>query len=267
MSNRGRPLVPMIVVPDDMCGPAMAALPPAQRAFVAAKVHFGCSNAEAARKAGYSKNQPADAKVTGYQLAHQENIQAAIIEESRKVICSEGPRSIQTLVAIRDDKTKDAKDRLKAAIELLNRGGLNAVSEHHLTVEHKMTDAQKDQRILALCQELGIPQTEARKMLIAPDVIDAEFAEVPPAAPVTEKQAARRARLPRDNELRRKRQKMTPENLAAHKKAMRETRRATAKVRYAQAQQPRQTDIEEFIAGQADDDFSFDPVRDGMTNE
>ena len=249
--SAGRTIVPMIVVPDDGCGPAMAALSPAQRAFVVAKVHFGCSNAEAARRAGYSKAKPGDAKVTAYRLAHTDEIQAAIIEESRKVISSEGPRSIKTLVDIRDDKTKEAKDRIKAAIELLNRGGLNAVSEHHLTVEHHMTDAQKDQRILALCQELGLPETAARKLLIAPDTIDAEFTEVEPEK--TPEQIERAKRFARDNELRRLRSTMTPEELAAHKQKMRDNRRAELKARYERAQGARQTDIEEFIDAQTDD--------------
>ncbi len=178
--SAGRPLVPIIVVPDESCGPVMAALSPAQRAFVVAKVHFGCSNAEAARRAGYSKDKLQHAKVTAYRLAHSEGVQAAIIEESRKVVCGEGPKSVRTLVEIRDDKTKEPKDRIKAAIELLNRGGLSAVSEHHMVVEHTMTDAQRDQRILALCQELGLPDMEARKLLIAPDAIEAEFSEVEP---------------------------------------------------------------------------------------
>jgi len=243
--STGRTLVPMIVVPDDGCGPAMAALSPAQRAFVVAKVHFGCSNAEAARRAGYSKTKPGDAKVTAYRLAHTDQIQAAITEECRKVISSEGPRSIKTLVDIRDDKAKEAKDRIKAAIELLNRGGLNAVSEHHLTVEHQMTDAQKDQRILALCQELGLPETAARKLLIAPDAIDAEFSEVEPEK--TPEQIERAERYDRDNELRRLRNTMTPEELAAHKRKMREEHRAEMKVRYDEAQDACQTDIEEFI--------------------
>jgi hypothetical protein len=220
----------MIVVPEEGCGPAMLALTPAQRAFVVAKVHFGCTNAEAARRAGYSKSQPSDAKVTAYRLAHSENIIAAIVEESRKVMAGEGPRSIKTLVEIRDSKSGEAKDRIKAAIELLNRGGLNAVSEHHHVVEHTMTDAQKDRRILELAKELGLPDTEARKLLIAPEAVDAEFTEVEPP------NVGRTSRRERENELRRQREAMTPGQLSAHKREMRKARRAKAKERYAEAQ-------------------------------
>jgi len=235
--NSGRPLVPMIVVPDDGLGPAMLALSPAQRAFVYARVHFGCNNADAARRAGYSREKPHNAKVTAYGLAHSESIIAAIVEESRKVLVGEGPRSIRTLVEIRDDKAKEPKDRLKAAVELLNRGGLNAVSEHHLTVEHHdMTDAQKDARILALARELGLPDAAARKMLISPDVIDAEFEDVP--AEKTPEQAARAERYQRTNERdkRRERDAMTPDQRAARSKELRDQRRADAKARYLEAQ-------------------------------
>jgi hypothetical protein len=235
-----RPLQPMILVPLEGCGPAMAALSPAQRAFVVAKVHYGCNNAEAARRAGYSKNQPEDAKVTAYRLAHNDTVQAAIIEESRKLMAGEGPRSIKTLVAIRDDRGKEAKDRIKAAVELLNRGGLQAISEHHLTVEHQMTDAQKDQRILALCRELGLPDADARKMLIAPEVLDAEFEEVGPEK--TPEQAARAERYERtdEREQQRARRAMSPEELAAHKQATRADHAAAMKTRYAEAQQSRE---------------------------
>ncbi len=233
--STGRPLVPMIVVPDEGCGPAMLSLSPAQRAFVVAKVHFGCKNAEAARRAGYSKNKPGDAKVTAYRLAHSDEVQAAIIEESRKVISSEGPRSIRTLVEIRDDRAKEPKDRIKAAIELLNRGGLNAVSEHHLTVEHQMTDAEKDRRILALCQELGLPDTAARKMLIAPDAIDAEFTEVPPKTPEEIERAERYART-NEVEKQRIRRAMSPDELAEHKQETLAERSERMKARYAEAQ-------------------------------
>jgi hypothetical protein len=234
--SAGRTLVPLIVVPDEGCGPAMLVLSPPQRAFVFAKVHFGCKNAEAARRAGYSKNHPEDAKVTAYRLAHSDEVQVAIIEESRKIMSSEGPRSIKTLVDIRDDQRKEAKDRIKAAIELLNRGGLNAVSEHHLTVEHQMTDAQKDQRILALCLELGLPEASARKLLIAPNAIDGEFTEVEPDK--TPEELARAERYARTNEREKQhaRRALTPEELAEHKQETLAERSARMKVRYADAQ-------------------------------
>jgi hypothetical protein len=154
-------------------------------------------------------------------------------------MAGEGPRSIRTLVAIRDDRSKEAKDRIKAAVELLNRGGLQAVSEHHLTVEHHMTDAQKDQRILALCNELGLPEAAARKMLIAPEVLDAEFEEVPEPTPEQAERAERYQRI-NEGEKQAARRAMSPEEREAHKAATREAHAASMKLRYAEAQQSRE---------------------------
>jgi hypothetical protein len=250
--SAGRTLVPLIIVPDEGCGPAMFALSPPMRAFVVAKVHFGCNNAEAARRAGYSKNHPADARIQAYRLAHSDEVQAAIIEESRKVMCAEGPRSIRTLVTIRDNPKEEAKDRIKAALELLNRGGLNAVSEHHLTVEHTMTDAQKDRRIIELCRELGVPEIEARKMLVAPDAIDAEFTEVTPEPERTPEQQRRHDTYERTGEREKQaaRRAMSPEELAAHKQRTREQSSAERKARYAAARAapPSSDGIEDLLA-------------------
>jgi hypothetical protein len=150
-------------------------------------------------------------------------------------MAGEGPRSIHTLVTIRDDKSKEAKDRIKAAIELLNRGGLQAVSEHHLKVEHHMTDAQKDQRILALCGELGLPEADARRLLLQPEVLDAEFEEVRPEK--TPDQAARAERYQETGEREKQaaRRAMSPEELAAHKQATRRAHAVAMKARYEEA--------------------------------
>jgi hypothetical protein len=176
----------MIDTDETGLGPAMASLNPMQRAFVAAKVHTGADNSKAARAAGYSIEH---AKRSGYRLAHDDRVQAAILEEGRKLMRSEGARSIQTLVAIRDDKGADAKDRIKCAVELLNRSGFHAVSEHHLNVEHRLSETEQDRRILALAAELGLPETEAQKLLIAPAEFQKnatgvyELAPIEPAEP------------------------------------------------------------------------------------
>lgn len=254
MSNLDRPMVPAVQLSVEGLGPAMLALNPGMRAFVYAKVFRGLNNTQAAAAAGYAHGRDS-LKVRGYQLAHDDRVQAAILEEGQKLMRAEGPRSILTLVQIRDDKNADKKDRLKAAVELLNRSGFSAVTQHNIEVTHHLTDEQKDRRILELCRELGIEQSEARKMLIAPDVVDAEFSEVEPAevqGPPTESQAYRRARAPQENELRRERYRMTPEELAAHKKAMRKKRRKEAKVKYQAAQKPAPAPI-------ADDPFAVGP--------
>src|ERR1019366_4030555 len=129
-------IVPLITIPDaEDCGPAMFALASdAERAWVIAKVETGCSNGDAARLAGYCADNPSldNLKSTGYAIAHRQRIQDALLEVSRKLMRSQGPRSILTLARIRDDKAAENKDRIKAAVELLNRAGISAVQESHL---------------------------------------------------------------------------------------------------------------------------------------
>jgi hypothetical protein len=143
-------------------GPAMSALNPQRRLFVIAKVHLGLNDQRAGKFAGYT------AITTAWRVAHSEDVQLAIEEEGKKLLRSQGAASIRTVVEIRDDKRLDARDRLKAAIELMNRAGFHAISESHSVVEHKISESQMDKRILALAAELGMGEEEAKRMLIAP---------------------------------------------------------------------------------------------------
>ena len=117
---------PPVSLDEDDLGPAMRALTPQRRAFVIGKVHSGLTDLAAARAAGFR-----DPNRYAWHVAHNEGVQDAILEEGRKLMRSHGPKSILTLVEIRDNTELNAKDRLKAAIELLNRSGFHAVSEHH----------------------------------------------------------------------------------------------------------------------------------------
>src|SRR5207248_4437927 len=82
---------------------------------------------------------------------------------------SEGPRSILTLVEVRDDKAAAPRDRIKAATELLNRAGMSAVSEHHHFVDHQLSESEQDKRILQLAKELGLDEANAMRLLVSPD--------------------------------------------------------------------------------------------------
>ena len=159
----------VLLLNDSDLGPAMAALNERQRDYVRGKVFLGLDNAAAARAAGYSiATKSGTGHKTPWWLAHHPGVQDAILEESRKLLRSEGPRSIHTLVQIRDTADAAPRDRIKAAVELLNRAGMNAITETHHTVTHQLSEAEQDKRILALCAELGVAESEARKMLVAP---------------------------------------------------------------------------------------------------
>jgi phage terminase small subunit len=237
-----REIVPKIQVPTEGLGPCMLAINPAQRAYVVARVFEGLNQARAAEAAGYSADTPDVAKSTGYRLEHDERIQAAIAEECRKLVRSEGANSIRALVRVRDDPKAKHTDVVKAAEAILDRSGLGAVSQHHHLVEHRLTEEQQDQRILALATELGLDKASAQKLLIDPSkaIVDAEFEEVAPD-PARE----------RENELRRERQSLTPGQLAARKRQDRERRSAEGKAKRAAAAEAArsgaQTDIEDFL--------------------
>lgn len=196
-------------------GPAMAALTPLQRSYVTAKVFLGLEDSNAARAAGYAESV---AGHMAHEIARREDVQAAILEEGRKLMRTQGPKSILALVEIRDDKTAKGADRIKAAIELLNRSGFHAVSETHQHTHVHMSEAEQDRRILALCADLGMSPDEAKKMLIAPADMqrnaDGVF-ELPAAEPAElsadPRQVAKR-------ETRRRRVDMTLEEIEADKR-------------------------------------------------
>jgi hypothetical protein len=215
-------------------GPAMAALTPLQRGFVLAKVYLGLNDVEAARAAGYA---PSTAKDQAYLIAHNEGVQAAILDASKALLRGgEGARSLRVMIALRDDRTVKADTRLRAAEMIANRAGLHTTTEHHLEVRHHLSEAEMDRRILALAAELGMGPDEAQKMLIAPAEMQCNAAGVfelaePPHDPTPAALSMR--------ELRRRRTGMTPEEIAADKARVPVERSDRLKREYAAA-----TDVE-----------------------
>ena len=240
MSHNSRAMVPNITFDEADLGPAMLACNPGERAAVYNKVEFGLNNTDAVAAANYSGSRDV-LKSTAHAVFSRQRVQDAILEMSRKLMRAEGPRSIKTLVEIRDNKSIKPEVRAKAAVELLNRAGMNAVSESHLTVTHELSEADLDRKILRLCADLQIPENIARKMLISPadmdknaSAIDAEFEEVAP--PISPEQQARRDHA---NEMRRKVRAMSPEELAVHKAKQRAEKSERAKAKRAAAEAER----------------------------
>ena len=233
-----QPLIPM--PPQASFGPAMMALPTdAQRAFVIGLVIYGLSQIEAGRQAGFSARSPHALDVQSSRLAHDDRIQAAILEEGQRLMRTQGPKSIHTLVAIRDSKTASDKDRMAAAKDLLDRSGFHAISEQKVSVEHSLSDAEVDRRLAAIFAARGLDPAEGAKLLSDPakgkDIIDAEYSEVEPARePTPEEIAAQRVR-DHENEMRNRRRAMSPEELAAHKAQKRQERSERAKLKHQAA--------------------------------
>jgi hypothetical protein len=149
-------------------GPALASLTPKQRAFALAYV-AGATQAEAVRAAGYSTANETVISVAGTRLAHHPRIQAALHEEAFKMIRSSGPKAIITLQSLAFDAAVKPRDRITAALALLDRGGLGATTQHRVDVfKHEPSRAEVRARLAAACDELGFtPEMKARAMRIS----------------------------------------------------------------------------------------------------
>lgn len=156
-------------------GPALEALPPMQQAFVLALVTLGCTQSKAAEIAGY-QGGPNTFKSKGWALAHDPRVQAAILEQSQKLIRAHAPMALNVVVDLARSANIDPRVRLKAALELLNRSGLHAQTEHKLTVEHHKSDREQMERVVMLAKQLGM---DPMKLLgSAANAVDAEFTVV-----------------------------------------------------------------------------------------
>ncbi len=157
---------------------AIDALPPLQAAWVRAKVERGCSNTEAARLAGYDAT-PDSLKTIGYRLSHEKRVRLALFEECQLALHTSSAVAVRVLEEMAGNPEVEAKDRIRASVEILNRSGLHAMSEHKVTVDSPRSRKEIVASIINLCAKSGL---DAAKMLGVDKaaVTDAEFVEVTP---------------------------------------------------------------------------------------
>ena len=108
-------------------GPAMAALAPKDREFVEAFVDL-----RSYKVAGAAFGMSG---VDAWELAHTPKVQAAILEVARKTMRAGTASATKLLLETVEDTGASLKDRLKAALAVLDRGGIPAVSERRLEVD------------------------------------------------------------------------------------------------------------------------------------
>lgn len=143
-------------IAQESLGPAMQKLTPMQRAFVRAFLDNGGRNqTQAALDAGYS-NASEGAKVVGHHLAHNPKIQEAMLEVSKQRIRTSGVAAVSYLAECVTNDGLPPRDRMKAALALMDRQGLHAFTEHKTTVEHTMDEADMITKIERLSEKLGI---------------------------------------------------------------------------------------------------------------
>ena len=159
-------------------GPAMRALRnDRQRLFVIILVQTGCSTADAAKHAGYSASSQNVLASKGWQLAHDERIQAALREEGLKALRASSVAGITILSEIARNPNEAARDRISAVKEIMSRGGFGAVSEHTLNVVHR-SEQEVDAELMAVAKELGMSDEATAKLLGRPVVRKREATDI-----------------------------------------------------------------------------------------
>jgi hypothetical protein len=171
-------------IEDADIGPAMRALNDRQRAFVRAVITLGSggiqNNAKAAEIAGYSGSTRGVLKDTGWRLANDARIQAALLEEARRTVnVAAAVVATPVVISIAMDKSVKPQDRLRAAEMLFNRGGMPALTEQKITVEHGPSNERMEMLARKLADELGIdPARLVGVNRSASAAIEAEYTEV-----------------------------------------------------------------------------------------
>ena len=148
------------IVADGDYGPAMAALDGRQRAFVVEVISQGKKRnlAQAARSAGYSEH-PGTSRLMGHELLHRPYIIAALHEESRRRFTLAGWLGVLNLIGIAENE--EHPEYYKASVQLADRFGYGAITEHKVTVDHTdLTGQAILERIRALAAKHGLDQAK-----------------------------------------------------------------------------------------------------------
>jgi hypothetical protein len=190
-------------------GPAMRALSGWHRAFVRAYVmnpnpNVGGGKAAAYRAAGMGLNSSKEQQAKyAWDLCQDDRVQAAIAEESKRLVRAGAPGASNVLFDVLYDPTTSAADKLRAAGMVLARTDPE-VQRHDLSVTHKIVSRDEEEleeyraavhigagreKLIELFGENRLPAIErldmedrARKA----KVVEAEIIEVaapPPATP------------------------------------------------------------------------------------
>jgi hypothetical protein len=175
-------------------GPAMAALQPKQRAFVM-NLFTGSSRngrySEAYLKAGYVNSNPETTAACASRLLHNERVQLAISEVTRKAASSLAPEALHALTEILADPMH--KDRARVATALVERAAPSiqqiAVSHTHEIVDKRVEEInalqiQRDklgasrEALIATWGAQGLARIEANERASKPVIEDGSFVEV-----------------------------------------------------------------------------------------
>lgn len=147
-------------------GPAMRALPNDRwRRFVLAcnqPTSTGQVNyTQAAADSGFATENRESLAVSGHRLAHDERIQAAMLEESKRRLKGALPMATAAIIKILADPLSKRAEIMKAATILMDRGGMPMATEHKVDVTRTKDYAEQVEDAIRLCKELGIDPAQA----------------------------------------------------------------------------------------------------------
>lgn len=178
-SMENDPVAHLIDLPDeDMMGPAMLALEPKQRRFVAALGVFGGDQRAAYQWAGYKTTNERALSACSSRLASSDKVQAAIKEEAVRrmgyapLLVASGLMEMASPV-----HNPDRTTRLKALVALADRVGMAAKSEvsHTLTIKDDRTTREIEETIRQLQIANGFQPTIGGPAM---QLIEADYEEV-----------------------------------------------------------------------------------------
>lgn len=172
------PAVPTDDVAD--YGPAMLACNERQRQYVEIMVSRpNCSHALAARRAGYGNaaTNHNTMRQIAFKVAHNPKVIEAIREVALQRMNTSTLLAANVLAQIAASPTAQDKDKIKAALGLLDRTGFGAQQNINVqkTVTRKVDVATAAQKIAEFKRRFP---TQFAKLIGGPDVIDGEFTEV-----------------------------------------------------------------------------------------
>lgn len=139
-------------------GKAMQALDERRRKFVIYLLETGSDNNSAAARAAGFTGTDGSIRTTGWKIAHDPKVQAAIHEEGQRRMNATILSATSYLADVVGGRETRATvgERLRAVQMLLNRVGMHEMSEHKISVEHTVNDETMIRRITMLASKLGL---------------------------------------------------------------------------------------------------------------
>lgn len=183
--------LPPLAEPAGGWGPAMSKLTEMRQRFVLALIEQADKGqkpnyTDAARDAGFSQKSDVGLRVQAHQLANDKAIQAALEEVINSRVRMAMPLAVSVLQGVMENPQH--KDHAKAAMTILDRGGIGVVQK----VEHSVkADLLSDDQVLAqikvlagaLAEAFGVTPERAAEILggrpLAETITDADYEEVP----------------------------------------------------------------------------------------